>query len=210
MTHPDQELIRSVLSGNEVAARRLVKRLTPPIQRAVNGVLFRRGRASRAEVLDLTQEIFRVLFEREGHILRSWDPERGASLEGLVGLIAERRAASLLAAGKRSAWAEDLHDFDTWEPPDGEVGSELRLGSKQLLERVLEELELRLSDRGWLIFWALFVEEQEVEQVMREQGLARDAVYAWRSRLRKAIAAVRSELESDPVPSPRREGSEVA
>ena len=208
--HPDLELVRAVLAGRTDAARQLVRRLTPTIQRSVTGAMLRRGRTSRPEMLDLTQEIFRVLFEREGHILRSWDPAKGASLEGLVGLIAERRAASMLAVGKRTGWAEDLHDFDDLELPDAAVGAELRLASRQLLERVLEELKLRLSDRGWLIFWSLFVEEAEVERVMAQHDLKRDAVYAWRSRLQKAISQIRRDLESDPGPPAGSKGSEVA
>ncbi|MCK6550824.1 hypothetical protein L6R52_33610 [Myxococcota bacterium] len=206
MGHADIELIRAVLAGDQPAARTLVKRLTPVIQRSVNGALLRRGRASRTQMVDLTQDIFRILFEQDGKILRSWDPERGASLEGMISLVAERRAASLLSAGKRTGWAEDLHDFDTWEPPDGGTGSELRLASRQLLERILEELKVRLSDRGWLVFWSLFVEEHDVERVMREHQLTRDAVYTWRSRLQKAISAIRRELESDPATSPGRTG----
>jgi hypothetical protein len=206
MAHPDQELIRSVLAGSSSAARLLVKRLTPVIQRSVNGALLRRGRGSRAQMLDLTQDIFRILFERDGHILKSWQPERGASLEGMISLVAERRAASLLSAGKRTGWAEDLHDFDTWEPTDGVPGSELRLASKQLLERILEELKVRLSDRGWLIFWSLFVEEHDVERVMKDHGLTRDAVYTWRARLQKAISAIRHDLESDSGAPPGRTG----
>lgn len=195
LAHPDQRLVHAALAGEVRAQRRLVERLTPTIQRAVYGVMRRRGRSSRAEMLDLTQDAFRALFERGGHVLRSWDPGRGATLEGLVGLIAERRASARLSYGRHSAWAEDLCDFDTIELPDGSADAELRVGSKELLERVLDELRVRLSDRGWLMFWSLFVEEHDVERVMREHELSRDAVYAWRSRLQKAIAIVRREVE---------------
>lgn len=209
MAHADLELIRAALGGDSGAARQLVHRLTPTIQRSVNGALLRRGRRSRQDMLDLTQEIFRVVFERDGHVLRMWDPARGASLEGLIGLVAERRAVSLLSVGKRSGWAEDLHDFDDFDPPDGGPSADLRLVSRDLLERVLDELKIRLSDRGWLIFWSLYVDDADVEVVMRDHQLTRDAVYAWRSRLQKAIARIRQELESDRATPPRRDRSEV-
>ena len=66
------------------------------------------------------------------------------------------------------------------------------------------------SGRGWLIFWSLFVEEAEVERVMAQHDLKRDAVYAWRSRLQKAISQIRRDLESDLGPPPGSKGSEVA
>ena len=44
------------------------------------------------------------------------------------------------------------------------------------------------------MFQLLFVEEQDVEQVMAKTEMSRDAVYAWRSRLRKQARNIGQEM----------------
>jgi RNA polymerase sigma-70 factor (ECF subfamily) len=50
-------------------------------------------------VEDLSQEVFLTLFSRDAHVLRSWQAERGSSLESFVGLVAERQVLSFLRGG---------------------------------------------------------------------------------------------------------------
>ena len=207
MPHPDHALIEDALARKPLACRTLVARLTPPIQRQVNAVLIRRRQGSRADVLDLTQEIFRVLLDDDGRVLRAWDPARGASLEGYVGMVAERRALSILTSGRKSGHAEDAKepgDFDA-EADDG-PDPELAAMSRQALGQVLAGLKARLSPRGYEMFRVLYVEEREVEWVMRTYDLNRDAVYAWRARIQKAVREVAKKIASDPPASPRSEG----
>lgn len=200
----DRALIERALRREPEACRALVARLTPAIQSRVNAALIRRGRAQRQEVLDLTQEVFRILLDQDGRILRAFDPARGATLPGYVAMVAERRIASLLRSGRQSGWAEDplspevmdLHD-DPSPSPEGVAIS------RDLLVRVLDELRAGVSDRGYEMFHWLYVEEREVEWVMAQSGLSRDAVYAWRSRLQKVIRQVAARLASDPAPTPR-------
>ena len=201
MPHPDQLLVADALARDPVACRTLVDRLSPAIQRQVNGALIRRGRARREEVRDHVQEIFRILLDDDGKILRAWDPDKGASLEGYVGLVAERRVASILASGRKSAHAEDPtapEDFDTSE--EGAPDPELTAMSRQLLGRVLDELRQRLTDQGYLMFRLLFLEQREVPWIMETYDLKRDAVYGWRARIKKTIREISEDLGSDPDP----------
>jgi len=45
------------------------------------------GRDVRQEVADLIQEVFMALFADDARVLRSWQPERGLSLDNFVGLV---------------------------------------------------------------------------------------------------------------------------
>jgi hypothetical protein len=107
----DVELVRNAVEGQPAARHALVLRLSPVVQRRICRPLLSsraaHGRSvQRSEVLDLTQQILLLLFERDSRVLRSWDPERGLSLASFVGLVAEREAKAILRSGRRSAWAE--------------------------------------------------------------------------------------------------------
>ncbi len=187
----NQDDVRRALAGNEAALTRLVKALTPVIQsRVARGLLLRRtgmaaGRDIRQEVEDLTQEIFLLLFADGGKVLRSWQPERGLSLLNFVGLVAERQTASLLRSGKRSPWKEDPmlpEDLDQAAPGSG---PEEIAASREQLKLLLHRLTEELSPLGRHLFDLLFLRELPFEEVTRQTGMTADAVYAWRSRLRR-------------------------
>src|SRR5262245_19125407 len=187
MVHPAQALISRALARDVAACRSLVDLLTPVIQRQVNAAMIRQRRGSRADVLDLTQEIFRILLDDDGKILRAWNPARGAKLAGYVGLIAERRVASILLSGRRSGWAEEAVDsIDLEDAGDHFPSPEHIAIPRQVLEQLLDALRASLNYRGYEMFYWLYVEERDVEWIMERAGLSRDAVSAWRVSLQKA------------------------
>lgn len=205
-----QDEVRSALAGNEPALTRLVQTLTPVIQsRVARGLLLRRmgtaaGRDVRQEVEDLTQEIFLLLFADSGKVLRSWQPERGLSLLNFVGLVAERQTASILRSGKRSPWKEDPtlpEHFTLAAAP--ESGPEEITASREQCKLLLDRLTEELSPLGRHLFDLLFLRELPLEEVVRETGMTPDAVYAWRSRLRRLVRRLLAEM-SKPGPVPRR------
>ncbi|HEY2737525.1 MAG TPA: hypothetical protein VGK45_03920, partial [Thermoanaerobaculia bacterium] len=102
------------------------------------------GRDVRQEVEDLTQEMFLLLFAENGKVLRSWQPERGLTLLNFVGLVTERRTASILRTGRRNPWQEDptlIEDLDRTSPESGpEEIVASREQMKLLLRRLTEEL----------------------------------------------------------------------
>jgi RNA polymerase sigma-70 factor (ECF subfamily) len=204
LKHPDIELIERAMARDPASCRILVDKLTPPIQERVNAALIRRRKGSRQNVLDLTQDIFRVLLADDGKILRNWNPERGATLTGFVALIAERRVASALRSGRQSGHAEEPTELEDLDTADEAANPEEQALSRDLLERVLDELRIGTSAQGYEMFRLLFIEEREVEAVMQEAQLSRDAVYAWRSRLQKLVKKIAAELLSDPAGAPRR------
>src|SRR5687767_9203125 len=107
----DADLVRRALDGEAAARHALVLRLGPVVQRRVCRPLASSRAApgrgvERSEVLDLTQQILLLLFDRDSRVLRSWDAGRGLTLANFVGLVAEREAKAILRSGRRSAWAE--------------------------------------------------------------------------------------------------------
>jgi RNA polymerase sigma factor (sigma-70 family) len=198
------DLLADTLAGQPRAARALIDLLYPVVQARVARVLMRstgarRGNA-RQEVDDLTQEVFASLFDRQGKALRSWDPARGLSLPNFVGLLAERWALSILRSGRRTPFAgvaDEERELDRLPEPG--PGPEPAAMSRQLLELLLDRLRLALSPLGFHLFQLLYVEDRAPEEVAATARMSADAVYAWRSRLRKLAHHLASELSVAPV-----------
>jgi RNA polymerase sigma-70 factor (ECF subfamily) len=206
-------LVREALAGDRDALTRLVAVLTPVIQARVARTLRARrshlgaDRNGRQEVEDLTQEIFLSLFAREGHVLRSWQAERGLSLENFVGLVAERQVISFLRSGRRNPRQEvptpahdESHEIEVAAP---DSGPEEIAASREHLAVLLDRLREEVSPLGRRLFDLLFVQELSLPEVRAASGLSADAVYAWRSRLRRVARKLWSELSGKALP-PRK------
>lgn len=193
------------LAGDEDALTRLVQALTPVIQsRVARGLLLWRtgasaGRNIRQEVEDLTQEILLLLFAEGGKVLRSWQPERGLSLRNFAGLVAERQTASILRSGKRSPWKEDPALPESFEQASPESGPEEITASREQLKLLLHRLTEELTPLGRHLFDLLFLRELPCEEVIRQTGMSPDAVYAWRSRLRRLAGRLLHEMSESPL-----------
>lgn len=197
-----QDEVRRALAGEEPAINRLVQRLTPVIQsRVARGLLrWRTGRAAGRdvgqEVEDFTQEIFLSLFEDDGKVLRTWQPELGLSLLNWVGLAAERQTISILRSGKRSPWKEEDALPEDLDQAASDPGPEEIAASRERLKLLLHRLAEELSLLGQYIFDLLFLRELSPKEVMEQTGMSRDAVDAWSSRLRKVARRLLAESET--------------
>lgn len=206
MGDPLSELLAGALARQPAAAAELVAILYPIVQARVARVLWR-ARAGRgdlkSEIDDLSQEVFAFLFEDGARALRAWDPTRGLSLQNFVGLLAERRAISMMRSGRQSHHAEDpTLDASLDRLAEPVQSPEPTALSRELLVRLLDRLRESLSLQGFHLFELIYVEEREVEEVARLTSLSHDAVYAWRSRLRKLVGALAAELRADDTPKP--------
>ena len=202
-------LVQRALAQDPVAIRELVRAIQPVIQARVARAFFRyrraaKGRDVRQEVDDLVQQCFVALFADGGRVLLQWDPSRGLGLLGYVGLVVEREVLSLLRSRRQNPWTEDptlSEDFDA--RPDGGLGPEQLLESRQLLRAVVERLRAQLSDKGLALFEILVVDARSVEDVCAVMSMTPDAVYAWRSRLARLARTIAAELMSDTSSNPR-------
>lgn len=206
-THTDSTLVEQALAGGQAALSRLVDRLTPIIQARVARCLLRTGRGAgprlRQELKDLVQQVFLALFDQRGRILASWEPDRGLSLDNFVGLVAERQVFSILRSGKRDPWKEDPTLVDEMDGPSDAPDPEQLAASREELEQLLARLRETLSPLGWHLFDLLYLQERSVEEVERATGLSADAVYAWRSRLRKLARSLLGDRMSESAPPQR-------
>ena len=200
-------LVPRALAGDQTALTRLVAGLTPVVQARVARTLLARrsrlgsGRDVRQEVEDLSQEVVLSLFSRGAHVLRSWQAERGLSLENFVGLVAERQVVSFLRSGQRNPWKEDPTAAEDLETTAPDSGPEEAAASREQLSLLLERLREKLSPLGHQLFLLLFVEEMSVPETMAASGLSADAVYAWRSRLRRVAQQLLAELSGKAPPA---------
>lgn len=208
MDHEDNaSLVKRALSGDQGALTRLVAALTPVIQaRVARTLLCRRARAGagrdvRQEVEDLTQDVFLALFSRGSHVLRSWQAERGLSLESFVGLVAERQVVSFLRSGRRNPWKEDPSPVEELDTAASDSGPEEAAASREQLGLLLDRLREKLTPLGHQIFLLLFVRELSIPEAMAATGLSADAVYAWRSRLRRLARQLLAEMSGKPEPA---------
>jgi RNA polymerase sigma factor (sigma-70 family) len=199
------ELVGEALARRPQAAQQLVELLHPVVEARVARVLWRTRQSSsrnvRQEVEDMTQDVFAFLFEEGGKALRAWDPERGLSLQNFVGLLAERHAVSVLRSGRRTPF-KDLTALDTRDDIQAEMNDpEPATLSRDLLAVLLDRLRLALTPLGMHLFQLLYVEERSPEEVAAAATMSLDAVYAWRSRLRKIVATLATELSRTPLPN---------
>lgn len=214
MSSDEGKLLERALAGDGVAARQLIALLLPVVKARVARLLGRRGtRSSRPvdqDLGDMCQEVFVVLFADGARVLRQWNPDRGASLLNFVGLVAEREVISILRSRRRSPFTEDPTETDELDSmSDPSPAGETRALVRDELERVLDELRLRLSPEGLHLFYVLVVEERDIDTLSKELGLERNTLYVRRSRLRKLVHRIREELElesssSGQVPEPVR------
>ncbi|MBX3186831.1 MAG: sigma-70 family RNA polymerase sigma factor [Labilithrix sp.] len=200
----ERALLDRALAGDVASTRALVQTLLPVVRARVARTLVRRrggsGRDVRQEVDDLAQEVFAALFADGGRVLRAWDPARGLSLASFCGLVAEREAASILRSGRRSPWTEAATELDDLEKDLGEMpAADVHVSSREQLARLVDRLREQLSPRGLELFHRLVIEEEAVESVCASTGMSADAVYAWKSRIGKAIRRIAAELaQSEP------------
>lgn len=203
-------LLRRALNGDQTSLTGLVAVLTPVVQARVARTLLARrsslpgGRNVRQEVEDLSQDVFLALFTQDARVLRSWQSERGLSLENFVGLVAERQVLSFLRSGRRNPWKEDtslMEDALDAEAP--ESGPEEVTASREHLSLLLDRLREEVSPQGRRLFDLLFVQEMSLPEVRSASGLSDDAVYAWRSRLRRVARKILAEM-SGKTAAPRK------
>jgi hypothetical protein len=188
------------LGGDRAALRTLVMDLGAVVRCRVARSLLRlggaaRGRDLRQETTDLAQDVMVALFSDDLRALRAWDPERGMGLRGFVGLLAEREVASILRSRRRSPFSDDPtppEDLEALAPrrPDPEA----HMIDRDLTEKLLVRLREELSPLGWRLFLALWRDQQEVDQLVTELDMTSEAIWAWRSRIRKRALRLRAEL----------------
>jgi RNA polymerase sigma factor (sigma-70 family) len=192
----DPERIRDALAGDRKAIRDLLAVAQPIVRARIASALARRRARPGAmthDLDDLTQEVFAALFDDGGRALRGWDPLLGLSFGNFVGLLTQRRVASIMRrsaslpphelAGSESDVPHELASHET--TPENDVAS------RELLGTLCAAMRRALSRRGLALFEHLYLRDLSIEEVCEDMDMTCYAVYQWRRRL--ALLA-RSEL----------------
>jgi DNA-directed RNA polymerase specialized sigma24 family protein len=194
-----RSLLEAALAGDGAALAKLVALLSPVVHHRVAVVLSRLGRAggvAKQEAKDLTQEVLLQLFRDQGRLLRTWDPARGASLTHFVGLVAQRRAISLLRGARTETPLGDSLDEIERVPAPATPPPDAQAASREHLRLLLARLQAVLSPLGLELFYRLFVHEESVEQIGAATGLTPNAIYIWRNRLIKLCHKLDADLRT--------------
>ena len=187
----DHALVRRAIAGVASAVEILIRRLMPVVRARVRRALGRGGaRLGPAEGDDLVQEIWLKLIDRSGAQLLEYDPARGASLEGYVGMIAEREAGNFL---RRSSAQKRGGHLVTVEPgaelPSSAPSPEESASASDLAARLGEHLEKELPARGLLVFRYAFTDELPPNEVAKILGVTVQVIYNWQHKIRAAARA---------------------
>ena len=193
--------IGPLLDGDRRAVSAFVRVMTPIVQaraaKAMRGFAVEGSRA-RQELEDMVQDTFLAIFANDSKLLRGWDPDRGLSFQNFVGLIAYRLALSKLRTQKSNPFnADPTMDEELEQGQEPEPAFDTALAQRDLMVKVVARVRAKLSPLGLSLFTALIIEEREIEDVMMEESMSRDALYAWRSRLLKAIKREYQSLLSE-------------
>jgi len=204
---PDHRLLRRALDGCTDELPALVRRFSPIIQARTVRVLGRLHhldqRRTRQEVEEFVQHVFLSLFDDDAAALRSWRPEGGLSLDNWIGLIAERQVLSLVRTRKRNPWTEDPVPAEDLDGVVQSPGPEAQAVGRDLQEQLLDRIQERLSPLGWQLFGLLYIQELSVNEAAVHAGMSHEAIYAWRSRLRRLAREMYQELLSETKITPR-------
>lgn len=200
-TDPSQarSLIERAARGHTPSIRALIARLLPVIQARVRRQKARhRQQLSSFDEGDLIQDVWMALWKDGARQLLQWDEDRGATLEGYVGMISEREIGNLLqrvGAKKRQA---HLVAVNGTEPTDPRHDPERRVIDQDLAEQLLDDLTNALPAKGIAVLRYLYTDDLQPDEVADVMGVSRQAVYNWRHKIRQLARDFLMRLESEP------------
>lgn len=182
----DLALIDRALRGDATALAALVKRLMPVLFARVRRACGTTARAHGAlDVDDLVQEVWLALVDDDGKLLRAYDPSRGATLEGYVGMVATREVGNIrqrVSAKKRGAHLRAVEEAP--DRPDSRPNPEQDAASRQLAARLGAHLEASLPERGQLVLRYTFNDGLEPAEAAHTMGVSLQVVYNWQHKIR--------------------------
>lgn len=176
-------LITSVSRRDRAAVRALTERLLPVVRARVRRLQARRADLRRLDPNDLIQQVFVCLLDDDARQLAQWNPERGATLEGYVGMIAEREVGNSgqkVATRERHEFIGD-HDADA---PIEQPSPEAQAIARDSASRLGAWLDGQLPPKGQVVLKCLYADGLNADETARTLGINRQVVYNWQHRIR--------------------------
>lgn len=184
----ERALIEAAARGDEAAAKRLSDRLAPVITARVRRLLARQRKLGPNDLQDLVSEVWLSLFDDDWRRLRSYQPDKGASLEGYVGLIAEREAINRLehlATQKRGGGIEHTGDEAAHNVPSIDPDPEQVSSAHELATALDKHLWAELPERGRMVLRYLYHDGRDVTEVATILAVQAQVVYNWQHKIRQ-------------------------
>jgi RNA polymerase sigma factor (sigma-70 family) len=183
-----REEVRRALSGDRSAMRDLVARLFPVVHARTEAFVRRRasGRIDASDGQDVAQDVWLALLRDGGRALSGWDPGRGMSLEGYVGLLTQRElwARVRAAAAEKRGGGQASAELDEAATAHGD-DPERQLSERDLLARLSRHLDAELPERGRLVFRLLYTDECSPAEAAATLGVNVQVVYNWQFKIRQ-------------------------
>ena len=156
-------------------------------------MLYRFARArclNAADAEDITQQCLATILDRIKEF--SYDPQKGR-FKGWLRTLVNNRVRNLLR--DRHEQQGRAADFQAAQQREPEPESAFdRIWAEEHLWHCLRELRGEVAEKTYLAFQRYVIEEQPLEEVCRELGLAPNNVYTIKWRLTERVAARMREL----------------
>ncbi len=190
MSTDDRHIVRRAFAGGDDEALELLLGRLVPVLRARAGRALRKGPIGAYDVGDLVQEVWLVLIADQGRRLLTYEPEHGLTLEGFVGVIAEREITSLRRkeltkkrGGSLRVVREDVDVVDASGSPEDEAVT------ADLAARLAQHLDEQLPVRGRLVWRLAFADGKSTAEVAERMGVTQQVVYNWQHKIRTLARA---------------------
>lgn len=182
----DAALVRALLEGELGAWDLFVERYAGLVGAIVRRILRGRGlKAAQSDVDDLVENVFVALLERDGRLLRRYDPQH--KLVTYLGVIARTQCHRWLRARRAKAdlpdemWGESLADSAALPAP-------VDLARAEALDAVRDGLT-ELTDREQELLKAFYFEGRDYKEVAEAFGMSVNSVGAALTRARAKLEA---------------------
>ncbi len=167
--------------------RALVDRLQPVLRARVRRFTRRRPdrRIGIEDEDDLVQSAWLRLVGDDGRRLRAFDPARGVTLEGYVGVVTERLLIDRLRgrqARRDEAALDHLCEREACSP-------EAQALDREALAGLWAHLEATLPERGVQVARLLHHEQRSADEAARALGVTKQVVANWKHRIKRAARA---------------------
>lgn len=188
------QLIRFAQQGRADAVRVLIERLMPVIQARVHRRLLRArgGMLGNYGRDDLVQEIWLILVKDGARQLAAYDPSRGLSLEGYVGMIAERELGNVYAreleTDKRRAQQNALGTEAIEDVASRGSSPHEEVEGLQVREQLTAYLGAHLPAKGQLVCRYLYGDHLEPDRIAEVMGVSRQVVYNWQHKIKQLVS----------------------
>jgi RNA polymerase sigma-70 factor (ECF subfamily) len=185
-------LLRAVQGDQQSAWSSLVELYSPSVY-----TWLRRKGLLPEDAADVCQEVMRSV----ARSVSEFEPDgKPASFRRWLRRITQRRLADFYrgqkrqvarAAGGSAAWMQ-IQD----EPADSAWGAEARSTATLVPEpyrRAVDQVRSEFSEKNWLIFWRIVVEDGETAEVAEEFGVSANVVRLAKSRISRRLKEVFEE-----------------